>query len=291
MNRKMTVGLIVAFFVVLVAVFVYVIWGAPATPTPVVFEPLNMTYTVENSQVALVDGKSTIKATTVFGVPTVGDLNSDGRNDAAFIITQDGGGSGKFFYVVVAVNLSAGPLGTNAVLLGDRIAPQNVEIKNGQVIVNYADRKIGEPMTTAPSVGVSMYLSIDGTVLKKVSAPTQSVTYLISSEDTTKYCNGIDMKSDQYRQTITVPVTKTAPANLTQTELVKFVVNAATTGMCQTALGESNISVTNGVVQIPPLDGWAGISIALCSCRPQVEVNLLRLPGITSVNWSANSTQ
>lgn len=287
----MTIGLIVAFFVVLVAVFVYVIWGAPATPTPVVFEPLNMTYTVENSQVALVDGKSTIKATTVFGVPTVGDLNSDGRNDAVFIITQDGGGSGKFFYVVVAVNLSAGSLGTNAVLLGDRIAPQNVEIKNGQVIVNYADRKIGEPMTTAPSVGVSMYLSIDGTVLKKVSAPTQSVTYLISSEDTTKYCNGTDMKSDQYRQTITVPVTKTAPANLTQTELVKFVVNAATTGMCQTVLDQSNISVTNGVVQIPPLDGWAGISIALCSCRPQVEVNLLRLPGITSVNWSTSSTQ
>lgn len=283
----MTVGLIITFFVILIGILLYVSWKTLNTPTPVVFNPLNTTYTVENSQVALVDGKSQTNATAIFGVPTMGDLNGDGKDDAAFIITQDRGGSGNFFYVVAAVNLSTGAVGTNAILLGDRIAPQNVEIKSGQIIVNYADRKIGEPMTAPPSVGVSMYLALDGTVLKKVNAPAQSVTFLVSPEDATKYCNGVDMKSDEYRQTITVPVITTTPANLTQTELVKFVVNAATTGMCQTALNQADISVANGVVQIPPLDGWAGISIALCSCQPQVEVNLLRLPGITNVSWSA----
>jgi len=55
--------------------------------------------------------------------------------------------------------------GTNAILLGDRIAPQTTEIKNGQVIVNYADRAAGEPMTARPSVGVSKYLKVEGTTL------------------------------------------------------------------------------------------------------------------------------
>jgi hypothetical protein len=47
--------------------------------------------------------------------------------------------------------------GTNAVLLGDRIAPQASGFQNGQIIVNYAQRKLGESMTAQPSVGASKY--------------------------------------------------------------------------------------------------------------------------------------
>jgi len=35
----------------------------------------------------------------------------------------------------------------------------------------------------------------------------------------------------------------------------------------------------------PPIPGWAGICIAMCTCKPEVEVNLLRLPGISKVVW------
>jgi hypothetical protein len=103
--------------------------------------------------------------TQYFGNVATGDLNGDGVPDVAFILTQSGGGSGTFYYVVVALKTPTDYQGTNAVLLGDRIAPQTTEIKNGQVIANYADRASGEPMSTAPSVGVSKYLAVTGSTL------------------------------------------------------------------------------------------------------------------------------
>ena len=100
-----------------------------------------------------------------FGNEATGDLNGDGLPDIAFIFTQDGGGSGTFFYVAVHLKTANGYKDTNSVFLGDRIAPQTTEIKNGELIVNYADRRPTDPMTTAPSVGVSKYLKVSDTVL------------------------------------------------------------------------------------------------------------------------------
>ena len=110
-------------------------------------------------------------------------------------------------------------------------------------------------------------------------------TILISIADTTTYCNGADMDSAGYRATITQEQKITLPKNQTVTDHVKSVIVAATTGMCKQALQQLAITVTNGVVHIPPIDGWAGMSIAMCSCTPQVETNALRIPGITSVVW------
>jgi len=61
---------------------------------------------------------------------------------------------------------SNGYQGTNAVLLGDRVAPQTTEIRNRQLIVNYAERSINEPMTVRPSLAVSKYLVVHGTTLE-----------------------------------------------------------------------------------------------------------------------------
>jgi hypothetical protein len=62
-----------------------------------------------------------------------------------------------------------GYLGTNAVFLGDRIAPQTTEIRDEEIIVNYAERKLDEPMTTPPSIGVSKYFKIvEGRLVEKI---------------------------------------------------------------------------------------------------------------------------
>jgi len=76
-------------------------------------------------------------------------------------LTQDNGGSGTFYYIVAALLTDFGYRGTNALLLGDRIAPQSTEINNSIITVNYADRTPGEPFTTEPSVGVSRNFRID----------------------------------------------------------------------------------------------------------------------------------
>jgi hypothetical protein len=256
--------------------------------TPAVFDPLKATYVIDNVSVALVNGqaKTATASTMVFGQPATGDLNGDGLADAALILTQDTGGSGTFYYAVAALNTASGAQGTNAILLGDRIAPQNIAIESGQIIANYADRKPGEPMTTPPSVGVSLYLSVNGTTLQRSFTPVQTITYLISPADSTKYCNGVDMDSAGYQKTITTERTTSTPElNTTILQLIKATINAATTGMCREALNQTSITESNGVVTISPLEGWAGVSITMCSCKPQVEVNLLRLPGITKVVW------
>lgn len=97
-----------------------------------------------------------------FGNEARGDLDGDGLEDAVFLLTQDAGGSGTFFYLVGALRTPTGTWnGTHAVLIGDRIAPQSTEFRDGLVIVNYADRAAGEPMTDRPSVGKSLYLKYD----------------------------------------------------------------------------------------------------------------------------------
>ena len=125
----------------------------------------NAVYTVDGQPVTPDGNAKDAMTTQYFGNDAVGDLNNDGTPDIGFIITQSGGGSGTFYYVVVALKTANGYQGTNAIFLGDRIAPQTTEIKNGQLIVNYADRAKGEAMATAPSVGVSKYLEVIGNTL------------------------------------------------------------------------------------------------------------------------------
>jgi heat shock protein HslJ len=132
--------------------------------------PQDLEFVIGNEQVKLEDGvhrataapESSLMITTqYFGNEARGDLDGDGDEDIVFLITQDGGGSGIFFYLVGAINQGEGYQGTRAVLIGDRISPQTTEFRDGQVIVNYADRSPGEPMTAQPSVGKSLYLKYD----------------------------------------------------------------------------------------------------------------------------------
>ncbi len=134
--------------------------------TPAAADPLNATYIIESEKYIFINGESekeiepgsaTKIETRIFSVPTTGDLDADGDNDAAFFIQQNPGGTGTFYYLAVAINNNGKYTGTNAIWIGDRIAPQMVEIKNGQVIANYADRAPDEPFSESPSIAKSFY--------------------------------------------------------------------------------------------------------------------------------------
>lgn len=137
------------------------------TQTPTKTDALNITYTVSNQRFKLVDGKAetlaipgsnTRRSLRVFGEPVYGDLDNDGDDDVAVLLRYDPGGSGTFYYATIAINDTGEYISTNSVLLGDRIAPQTVEIHDGgKVVYNFAERKTGEPMTTQPSQGVSRW--------------------------------------------------------------------------------------------------------------------------------------
>jgi hypothetical protein len=136
------------------------------------------TFQINGKLIALVNGLSEAEAapgsasriiTRYFGNDAIGDLNGDGKEDVAFLLTQDSGGSGTFYYVVVALRTATGYQGTNAVLLGDRIAPQTTNIENGIVVVNYADRKPDESFAIKPSLGISKYLKVIDSKLVEVN--------------------------------------------------------------------------------------------------------------------------
>lgn len=128
------------------------------------------TYSIDGTSVALTNGSSAVydpssgatTTTRVFGNEIEVDLNADGTIDAAFVLAVDGGGSGTFYYAAAALNFGERFEGTNAIFLGDRIAPQTTEFQGGVIIFNYADRAQGEPMSAEPSVGVSKYFKLDG---------------------------------------------------------------------------------------------------------------------------------
>jgi hypothetical protein len=141
------------------------------TTTATAFDPKNATYTIEGQPITLVNGKAESKLaaisvskviTSYFGNEAVGDLNGDGTPDRAYLITQSTGGSGLFYYAVVALKKNDGYIITNAFLVGDRIAPQSTEINVSakELHVNFAERKVGEPVTTPPSVGAVLLLKV-----------------------------------------------------------------------------------------------------------------------------------
>ncbi len=138
-------------------------------------DPKNAIYIIDGQKVTLVNGVSEIAAapssatkiiTTYFGNAVTADLNGDGRLDSAFILTQSTGGSGTFYYVVAALNMPTGYVGSQGLLLGDRIAPQTTEMSQDKttpnvIIVNYAVRGPGESFAVSPSIGKSLWLLLD----------------------------------------------------------------------------------------------------------------------------------
>jgi hypothetical protein len=146
----------------------------------------NAEYVIEGERVKLVDGLAEAETspgaasrvvTRYFGNELSTDLNDDGREDVVFLLTQQRGGSGTFFYVVAALNTEAGYLGSDGYLLGDRIAPETTLVSRNPrhknvIVANYRDRRPDQPMTAQPSVRKSVYLKLDAeTVRWGVVAP------------------------------------------------------------------------------------------------------------------------
>lgn len=142
------------------------------TPNLVVITPSlkNIPVVIGGDTFNLVNGRAEIEAApgsaakntlTLFGEPVMGDLDGDGDQDAALLFANNPGGSGTFYYAVLAINNVGVYKSTDAMFLGDRIAPQTVEIQNGRAVYNFAERKSGESFAIQPSVGKSVWVNYD----------------------------------------------------------------------------------------------------------------------------------
>jgi hypothetical protein len=172
MNKTSLIGLVIVLVAVAAGIALLAVKPAEAPErSGAAFDGKNATFTIDGKPISLVNGVFEVPATPgsaskittrYFGNTAEGDLSGDGVDDTAFLVTQDTGGSGTFFYAVVAIRTAEGYKTTNAFFVGDRIAPQSsyIPANSQELQVNFAERKPGEPMTARPSVGVTLLLKV-----------------------------------------------------------------------------------------------------------------------------------
>lgn len=139
--------------------------------------PGEATYLIDGRAIALSDGLAVLEPidaaaartlVKVFGPPVWGDLDDSGGPDAALLLVVDRGGSGSFYYLAVAYNRGGVFVGSEAIFLGDRIAPQRLSIRNGLIMVDYPERLPQQAMTVPPSHRVTKYLLAQKTGLEAI---------------------------------------------------------------------------------------------------------------------------
>lgn len=133
-----------------------------------------LSYPVEGREVRLRDGTAAAAAApgaatqdtvTLDDARAYGDLNGDGRLDAAAALWRDGGGSGRFLYLAAVLDSGGArsPLALPAVLLGDRVQLQRLSIEDGGILATWCERAPGEPMASGACSSVThRYAVIDG---------------------------------------------------------------------------------------------------------------------------------
>jgi len=144
--------------------------GGDVVPKVSLLDPKNTSYTIGEITFTLKNGfasgpqdiqKIAQGTLQLFGEPVYGDLDADGDLDAAVLLVHTSEGSGTFYYAALVFSQGKGGTTTKGMLLGDRIAPQTVEIHEGRAVYNYAVRAGNEPMTTQPSIGKSTWVHYD----------------------------------------------------------------------------------------------------------------------------------
>lgn len=173
MNKtNITISVVIAIIVVIMGLGIFKFNWTNSEDTALEQSALdvkNISYVVGEVRFDLKDGKAeneveggfSKNVLMMFGEPVYGDLNEDGKMDAAVMLVNNAGGSGIFYYAALVVSNGDVYVPTNAMLLGDRIAPQTVEIRDGRAIYNIADRRADEPMSTPPSISESVWINFD----------------------------------------------------------------------------------------------------------------------------------
>jgi len=95
------------------------------------------------------------------GEPVASDLLGDGDENVALVLINYTGGSGVFYYIAVARHAEGRYLGSNAVLLGDRIELRDITIRNKVLEVLCRVRAVGEPMASSPSLSKTKFLQLE----------------------------------------------------------------------------------------------------------------------------------
>jgi hypothetical protein len=85
----------------------------------------------------------------------------------AVLLLQDSGESSSLSYIAVALETNQGYKGTNAILIGNHVASQKVEVSSHTIVVNYADRYPWQGLAVRPSVSRSRFFFVENRKLEE----------------------------------------------------------------------------------------------------------------------------
>lgn len=97
-----------------------------------------------------------------------GDLNGDGRKDAAVILAANGGGSGTFMSLGTVLNEAGQPMQTASEDLGDRVVVKSIAIADGTITLTLVTHGPDDPMC-CPTLKVMRTYRLDNGKLARVS--------------------------------------------------------------------------------------------------------------------------
>jgi hypothetical protein len=125
----------------------------------------NATYTTPYflKTVKLVNGSytegsgATYYTVQMMGVYAYGDLNGDGKVDAAIILAENQGGSGVFESVVAVLNQGGGPHQISSVQLGDRVLVKSADISRGVIHLDMIVHSPNDPMCCPSQADVQSF--------------------------------------------------------------------------------------------------------------------------------------
>ena len=120
----------------------------------------------------IVPGSSTELMVTLSDKMAFGDLNGDGKEDAAVILVTDPGGSGTFLYLAAVINQNGSPNNVASQLLGDRVKVKSLSIRSGEITVEVIKHGPGDPLC-CPTLETTQDYRLQGN--KLVVAPSRAL--------------------------------------------------------------------------------------------------------------------
>lgn len=175
----------IAFTAILIIISVLVLSACTKAPgelrAEVVSGALNTSYVLGKEIITLVNGvfekpaalgSAAMNKIQVLEQPVIGDLNADGKEDAAICLINSPGGSGTFYYIAAATRDANAKnyKGTNAAFLGDRIQLLKISIENNIITAVYNTRKPNEAMVVPPTVMVSKKFKVENGLLTEIGS-------------------------------------------------------------------------------------------------------------------------
>ncbi len=145
----------------------------PAPSSRISLEILkNFTYWVEDFKTPAVLREGEFSNDMIHGrliePAAIGDLNGDGREDAAIILAISSGGTGTFFDLIALLDQGGALEQAGFAYIGDRQMINRLEIIEGQIILDYLTQPEGGPLCCPSEHRVRGYI-LDEEGLKPLS--------------------------------------------------------------------------------------------------------------------------